>query len=150
MSYSSSQTSARDTNEKQPVAAFATNGRSGSDSIDGPKMLGTFSGGQVWLDPILMRKDITMVHVNFQPCARTNWHKHEGGQLLRVTSGSGWYCDQGKKPQKIGVGDIVWCPPGGIHWHGADNGSFMVHEATSFGGIEWYEPVSEEIYAAKK
>jgi quercetin dioxygenase-like cupin family protein len=36
---------------------------------------------------------------------------------------------------------MVWCPAGVTHWHGADQGSFMVHEAVSFGGIEWYEEV---------
>ena len=140
----------RDTTQRQPTAIFVVNGRAGSNSIDGPQRMGTFAGGQVWLDPVLMRDDITIALVNFQPCARTNWHRHEGGQLLKITGGSGWYCDQGEKPRKASVEDIIWCPPGGIHWHGADDGSFMVHEATSFGRIDWYEPVAEEDYAAKK
>ncbi|OQV08478.1 Cupin domain-containing protein [Cladophialophora immunda] len=144
------ETKTRDTNEKPPTSAFVTNGRAGVDSINGNKQMGVFAGGQVYLDPVLMRKDITMVHVNFQPCARTHWHKHEGGQLLKVTAGSGWVCDQGEKPRKISVGDIIWCPPNGIHWHGADDGSFMSHEAISFGGLEWYDPVTDEVYAAKK
>lgn len=90
-----------------------------------------------------------MVHVNFEPKARTNWHKHEKGQLLKVTAGSGWVCDQNEKPRRITVEDIIWCPPGGTHWHGADNRSFMVHEATSFGVLDWYEPLSEPEYTAR-
>ena len=123
-------------------------GGAGHDHISS-KSMGTFTG-QVWLDLMLKEGDVTMAHVNFEPCARTNWHKHEGGQLLKVTAGSGWVCDQGGKPRKISSGDIIWLPPGGIHWHGADDGSFMVHEAISFGGIDWYEAVSEEDYKAKR
>jgi hypothetical protein len=29
----------------------------------------------VLLDPVLKQGKITRVHVNFQACARTNWHK---------------------------------------------------------------------------
>lgn len=111
--------------------------------------MGVFEGGHVWLIPALISKDITIAQVHFEPCARTNWHKHEGGQLLKVTAGSGWVCDQGEKPRRIMMGDIIWSPPGCIHWHGADDGSFMAHEATSFGGLDWYDPVSNEEYSSK-
>lgn len=149
MSHLSVSIKTRDTTAEQPRSVLVSNGRNGSDSINGANAMGTFTG-EVWVDLVLMRSDITVVHVNFQPCARTNWHKHEKGQLLKVTAGSGWVCDQGNIPRAISVGDIIWCPPGGIHWHGADDGSFMVHEAISFGGLDWYEPVSNEEYAAKK
>jgi quercetin dioxygenase-like cupin family protein len=150
MSYPAGTTSTRDTSAETPPSEVVIHGRSGAASIYGPKALGTFTGGDVWLDPVLMRKDITVVHVSFQPCARTNWHRHEGGQLLKITAGSGWVCDQGAEPRKVEVGDIIWCPPGGVHWHGADDKSFLVHEATSFGAINWYEPVSDEDYTARK
>lgn len=149
MSYQHGSIKTRDTTSKQPISELVSNKRNISDSLNGAKAMGTFTG-EVWLDLVLMRSDITIVHVNFQPCARTNWHKHEKGQLLKVTAGSGWVCDQGEKPTSISVGDIIWCPPGGIHWHGADDGSFLVHEAISFGELDWYEPVSNEEYAAKK
>ncbi len=139
-------TKTRDTKEIPPTTVFVT---PDPRSIDGPKEMGVFAGGQVWLNPALMREDITIAHVHFEPCARTNWHRHEGGQLLRVTGGSGWVCDQGEKPRRITVGDVVWSPPGCIHWHGADDGSFMTHEATCFGGLDWYDPVSEEEYPSK-
>ena len=54
-------------------------------------------------------------------------------------------CDQGSHPKRIAQGDVVWCPPGTVHWHGADEGSFMVHEALSLGGIEWFEAVEGEV-----
>lgn len=146
-SYTDTSLKERDRSEKQPLSTIVLDGRSGAKSVHGKEM-GTFTG-TVLLDPVLKEGNITMVHVNFQPCARTNWHKHEGGQLLKVTAGSGWVCDQGQAPRAIHVGDIIWCPPGGIHWHGADDGSFMVHEAISFGGLDWYDPVSDSEYAAK-
>jgi len=110
--------------------------------------LGTFTG-EVFLDRILQHTNIAVASVVFQPCARSNWHKHEGGQLLRVTAGSGWIQDQGQKPIRISIGDIIWAPPGTIHWHGADEGSFLVHETVSHGKIDWYGPVTDEEYAAK-
>lgn len=144
------ETRTRNTTEKPPTSAFLDSRKQpGIALINGPEQLGVFAGGQVWLSPVLMQKDITIAHVHFEPGARTNWHKHEGGQLLRITAGSGWVCDQGEKPRRVAVGDTIWCPPGCIHWHGADDGSFLGHEATSFGGLDWYEPVSEAEYAAK-
>ena len=147
MSTSNTALKTRDKSLKPPTSTFVPHGRGSADSIDG-KSMGTFTG-QVYLDMLLKDGHITMAQVNFQPCAHTNWHRHEGGQLLKVTGGSGWVCDQGEKPRRISVGDLIWCPPGGVHWHGADDGSFMVHEATSFGAIDWYEPVADEDYAAK-
>lgn len=91
-----------------------------------------------------------VVNVNFAPGARTHWHTHEKGQLLRVTAGQGWVCDHGGEPVRIGVGDVVWCPPGTRHWHGADEGHYMVHQAISFGKVEWGGEVGEEEYARTK
>jgi quercetin dioxygenase-like cupin family protein len=112
------------------------------------KDLGVFTGN-AWLDPVFQEKQCSIFNVTFEPCARTNWHYHEKGQLLHVKSGSGWVCDKGRKPRRIRTGDIIWCPAGTIHWHGADDGSIMMHQATSHGDVEWYQPVGDEEYAAK-
>lgn len=74
---------------------------------------------------------------------------HEDGQLLQVIAGSGWVQNQGQKSIRISAGDVIWSPPGTIHWHGADDGSFMIHAAVTHGKIDWYGPVTEEEYAAK-
>lgn len=92
---------------------------------------------------------ISIVTVMFTPCARTNWHTHEKGQFLRVVAGSGWVCDKGGDPQRLNVGDVVWCPPGTTHWHGADDGSYMVHMAVSHGKVDWLQPVTDEEYNKK-
>jgi len=147
MSYTDVSIKKRDTLAKPPTSTLSPSPRPGQASVHG-KSMGTFVGN-VYLHPILKAQDILVADVNFLPCARTNWHKHEKGQLLKVTAGSGWVCDQGEKPRRINAGDVIWCPPGGIHWHGADDESYMVHTAISHGGIDWYESVSDAEYAAK-
>ncbi len=50
----------------------------------------TFTGS-VWGDPVLPKTDGVLINsVHFGPCSRTYWHRHEGGQILEVTSGEGW------------------------------------------------------------
>ncbi|KAI9374018.1 RmlC-like cupin domain-containing protein [Aspergillus egyptiacus] len=105
--------------------------------------LGTFSG-DVYFRGLLKDEGMSMLDVKFSPCARTHWHNHEKGQLLEVTAGSGWVCDRGQEPRRIQAGDIVWCPPGTVHWHGSDDGSMMIHRTISFGGMDWFEPVSAD------
>lgn len=112
----------------------------------GSLKLGPTFNGDVWADPILAHEDFTIMNVMFTPATRTHWHTHEKEQLLTVKAGSGWICDKGGKPQKLSVGDIVWCPPGTTHWHGADKGSYMLHTAVTHGSMEWLEPVSDEEY----
>ena len=66
--------------------------------------------GTAWLQ-MLVNNDSTyntsIGNVTFEPKARTNWHKHPGGQILLVTDGSGYYCEKGKPAQRIQKGDIV-------------------------------------------
>lgn len=98
------------------------------------------------IDENHMDNETWIGRVLFAPSARTHWHTHEKGQLLRVVAGSGWVCDQGARPQHLRVGDIAWCPPGVTHWHGAEEGSFLVHEAIAYGATEWLDAVSDEEY----
>lgn len=110
--------------------------------------MGTFTGS-VLLDRLHSGDGVSIVNVNFAPRARTHWHTHPGGQLLRVLAGSGWVCDRGAAPKRIHRGDVVWCPAGTTHWHGADEGSYLVHQAVSHGKVEWLDAVEEEEYAKK-
>ena len=59
------------------------------------------------------------VLVTFEPGARTAWHTHPLGQRLIVTAGSGWAQCAGESTREIRAGDVVGCPPGEKHWHGA-------------------------------
>jgi quercetin dioxygenase-like cupin family protein len=108
----------------------------------------TFTG-EVWADPVMATADGTTVNsVFFTPGARTFWHFHERGQLLRVTSGIGLVCSIGGRPQTIGVGDTVWVPAGERHWHGAMSGTCMCHLAVSLGVTTWEQEVTTEEYRA--
>ena len=106
----------------------------------------TFTG-TVWADPVMPPTDgVTINTVFFAPRGRTYWHTHEHGQVLKVTAGKGWICKEGEAPQEIRQGDIVFIGPNERHWHGASDGSYMVHIATSIGKATWQEEVAESDY----
>ncbi|KAL4916374.1 RmlC-like cupin domain-containing protein [Aspergillus aurantiobrunneus] len=105
----------------------------------------TFTG-DVFLELIHHDAKVATAHATFTPCARTNWHTHEEGQVLKVTTGSGWICDKGAKPRRIKAGDVIWAPAGTTQWHGADEGTLMTHFVVGLGETKWLEPVSDEEY----
>lgn len=90
--------------------------------------------------------------VTFEPGARSAWHTHPGGQRLMVIAGMGLTQESGKPAQVIRPGDVVWCPPGVKHWHGAAPSAAMTHlavTATVEGeNVTWMENVSDEQYTA--
>lgn len=60
--------------------------------------------------------------MTFEPSCRNNWHIHHvknGGQILLVTGGKGWYQEWGKLAQALSPEDVVMIPPEVKHWHGA-------------------------------
>ncbi len=90
-------------------------------------------------------------YVSFQPNARSFWHTHPKGQYLIVTQGEGIVQEWGKAAEKVTVGDVIYCPPGVKHWHGASGHVAMTHLAltgTDEHGhnVDWLEPVSEQQY----
>ncbi|MCC3261927.1 cupin domain-containing protein, partial [Paenibacillus polymyxa] len=91
--------------------------------------------------------------VTFEPGARSAWHTHPAGQRLVVTSGVGLTQEWGKPVQVIRPGDVVWCPPGVKHWHGAAPGTAMTHLAitgTVDGkNVTWMEKVTDAQYNAR-
>ena len=119
------------------------------DSADKSPTSNPNFSGQVQIEAIHGDKDVAIAKVTFSPATRTRWHTHERGQLLRVTEGTGWICDEGGKPRRLNVGDTVWAPPGTTHWHGADDASAMSHFSAGLGETKWAEPVTEEEYGKK-
>ena len=110
----------------------------------------TFTGS-VWADPVMPATDnVGINNVFFSPGARTYWHTHEQGQVLNVVAGKGWICQEGQEPQPIRAGDVVWIGPNERHWHGAAEGSYMIHMATSIGKTIWAEAVSAQDYPGSK
>ena len=91
-------------------------------------------------------------NVYFEPGARSNWHFHPGGQILIITSGSGFHQIEGQPKQALKKGDTVTCPPDVRHWHGANPESGMqqiyIIPNTEKGIVEWMEPVTDEVYNA--
>jgi len=90
-------------------------------------------------------------YVSFNANARSFWHTHPKGQYLIVTEGEGIVQEWGKPAEKISVGDVIYCPLGVKHWHGASGHSSMTHlalTATDEQGknVDWLEPVSDEQY----
>jgi quercetin dioxygenase-like cupin family protein len=90
--------------------------------------------------------------VTFEPGARTNWHTHPCGQTLIVTAGLGWTHCWGEPKVEIRPGDVVTCPPGKKHWHGATDKTAMTHiaiqEWLDGKNVDWLEKVADEQYLA--
>ncbi len=88
--------------------------------------------------------------VTFAPGARSAWHTHPGGQILIVTSGTGWVQEEGGEKREIRPGDVIWTPPGVKHWHGATATNSMSHIAITNvvegKNVDWMEQVSDEQY----
>jgi len=109
--------------------------------------------GKVRVDPLFQAGDSTPfsgAYVTFEPGARSAWHLHPAGQRLVVTAGEGRTGHWGGRVEEIRAGDVVWCPPGVKHWHGASTTSTMTHLAItgSVNGksVEWMEKVTDEQY----
>ena len=127
--------------------------RSGSQaSVKGPAEHFT---GNVRLDPLYTAPEparVACASVTFEPGARTAWHTHPLGQTLVVTAGVGWTQCEGEPIVEIRAGDVIWCPPGHRHWHGASPTTAMTHiaiqEALDGRFIDWAEHVTDEQYLA--
>jgi len=110
--------------------------------------------GTVRIDPLIATTAPARLGgaiVTFEPGARTAWHTHPLGQMLIVTAGCGLVQSKGGPIMKIRPGDIVWCPPGEKHWHGATSTTGMSHiallESLDGKAVEWMEHVTDEEYA---
>lgn len=109
--------------------------------------------GKVRVDPLFAADaevQASSAYVSFEPGAHSAWHTHPAGQRLVVTSGVGLTQEWGKPVQQIHVGDVVVCPPGVKHWHGAAPHSAMTHLAVTGMAegktVTWLEQVSDGQY----
>ena len=125
--------------------------RAGSQpSTKGPA---EFFTGSVRIDPLNAPPAparVSCASVTFEPGARSAWHTHPLGQTLVITSGCGWTQCAGGPIVEIRAGDVVWCPPGHKHWHGATPTTAMTHiaiqEALDGKNVEWLEKVTDAEY----
>lgn len=111
--------------------------------------------GRARVDPLFAPNEsinASLAYVSFDPGARSAWHTHPAGQRLVVTAGVGLTQEWGKTAQLIRPGDLVWCPPGVKHWHGAAPHTAMTHLAMSGSlngkSVSWMEKVTDAQYAA--
>lgn len=109
--------------------------------------------GNVRIDPLNQAPTparVTVASVTFEPGARSAWHTHPLGQTLVVTAGCGRVQSWGSEVEAICSGDVVWCPPGEKHWHGAGPTTAVTHisivEQLDGKTGEWMEKVTDEQY----
>lgn len=111
--------------------------------------------GNVRIDPLFDPVEPARAagaYVTFEPGARSAWHTHPLGQVLIVTAGCGWTQCWGEPKVEIRPGDVIRCPPGVKHWHGATSTTAMTHiaiqEALNGKVVDWLEKVTDEQYLA--
>jgi quercetin dioxygenase-like cupin family protein len=104
--------------------------------------------GAVWNSrPIEGDGGLTMIAVQFSPGARSDWHRHPAGQVLYGVSGSGIVQTEEGEAVEITPGDVVFAPPGEMHWHGARPDSPMMHlSLTTQGPADWLGKVTDQEY----
>ena len=103
---------------------------------------------------MLSMDQVIIGNVTFEPGCRNHWHIHhadkDGGQMLLVTAGRGYYQEWGKAPQELKPGDVVHIPANVKHWHGAAPNSAFQHLAIEVPGEntsnEWCEAVDPGEY----
>ena len=112
-----------------------------------------FFRGQTYLKMLVNKDDVwnsSIGNVTFEPGARTNWHKHTGGQLLLVLDGEGRYQERGGDIRVLKKGDVVKITPEVEHWHGAAPDKWFTHISVETNLPDnksiWLEPVSDEDY----
>ncbi len=112
--------------------------------------------GTVRIDPLFPAMEPSRVSgavVTFEPGARSAWHTHPLGQNLIVVAGCGWTQCEGGPKKEIRAGDVVCCPCGQKHWHGATATTAMSHiaitETLDGKNVEWMEKVTDEQYLSE-
>ena len=137
----------------QPGAAQQISRAGSQASVAGPEEYFT---GRVRVDPLFAatgENNASGAYVTFEPGARSAWHTHPAGQRLVVMSGVGLTQEWGKPVQEIHPGDVIVCPPGVKHWHGAAPASTMTHLAVTGSvegkSVQWLEKVTDAQYGAQ-
>jgi len=110
--------------------------------------------GKAWVTGLVDNDSVfttAVGSVTFEAGARTNWHSHPAGQILIVTAGKGYHQIEGQPKEVIRKGDVIKCPPGVKHWHGATENSSMTHiyiiPNTEKGIVKWGRPVTDEEFS---
>ena len=122
----------------------------------GERITGDNFTGTAWLNNLVQADSINqnaVGSVTFEPGARTKWHVHPAGQIILALDGKGYYQEKGKAMQILKKGDVIKCPAGIPHWHGASADTGFVQVAVTNrenGPTVWLEAVSEREYSGDK
>jgi (4S)-4-hydroxy-5-phosphonooxypentane-2,3-dione isomerase len=82
-------------------------------------------------------RNASVAHVHFPPGVRTDWHRHEGQQLLWFIEGEGEVAVRDGRSLSCRTGDIVRVSAGSSHWHGASAERYATHVAITIGETVW-------------
>ena len=92
---------------------------------------------------------VHVYRVEFESGARTNWHSHEGGQVILIEKGHARVQEAGGAMREIGPRESMVTAAGVKHWHGATPDEGLTQVSLSFGATNWMEKVSDAQYSAK-
>ena len=112
--------------------------------------------GKSYILPLVERDEVwnapSMMNVSFEPCSRTDWHSHAGGQILIAVGGVGIHQVEGQEPELLLPGTVARVEPGVMHWHGAADEGWFCHIAIETNpdtpGFEMGDKITDEIYEA--
>jgi quercetin dioxygenase-like cupin family protein len=90
--------------------------------------------------------DIRMLRYSFEPGARTNWHSHEGGQVVLIEQGHLRVQEAGGPVRVYAPRQAFTSAPGVKHWHGALPDEPLTQVSLSFGATTWMEKVTDAQY----
>lgn len=95
---------------------------------------------------------VACASVIFESDARSAWHAHSTRpdparhRRLRMDA------VRGRPIEEIRADDVIWCPPGHRHWHGATPTTSMtpiaIQDALDGRVVDWMEHVTDEQYLA--
>jgi quercetin dioxygenase-like cupin family protein len=92
-----------------------------------------------WLEGPHNDDQLDVGMVTASPGGATPPHLHLGGQVMVVTAGRGFVETEHERVEVV-PGDIVICPPGELHTHGAMDASSFSHLTVTTGGYSFPEP----------
>jgi quercetin dioxygenase-like cupin family protein len=92
-----------------------------------------------WLEGPFNADRLDVAIVTVSPGGSAPPHVHLGGQVIVVTRGRG-FVETGGERIVVGEGDVVICPPGELHTHGAEADAPFSHLTVTTGGYHFPEP----------
>jgi quercetin dioxygenase-like cupin family protein len=94
-----------------------------------------------WLQGPENAESLDVALISLLPGGSTPLHVHIGGQVIVGTAGRGFVEVDGERAE-IAAGDVVICPPGEQHTHGALEDSHFSHLTVTTGGYRFPESSS--------